>query len=284
MEFLSISEIKTGSRFRKDLGDIASLAKSIEEIGLLHPIVVTPEGKLIAGGRRLKACKALGWDTVPVHRVYLQDITKGEYHENTARKDFLPSEAVAIQKALLPIESQAARERQGTRTDLQPPAKLAGGWRGQTRDKVASYIGIGRTTLGKATKVVEAAEREPEKFSNLVEFMDKTGKVDGAYKKLKQAEKRDFPAMELPVGEYNVILADPPWRLKSVQHLKEEGELTKSLKDIGLIIRAVQQDIIEEETDNIKNELFNKFRDDILRTATKGLPEWYKDKLLGRVL
>jgi hypothetical protein len=33
-----IDSIKIGSRFRKDLGDIASLAKDIIEIGLLHPI------------------------------------------------------------------------------------------------------------------------------------------------------------------------------------------------------------------------------------------------------
>ena len=38
-----IDEIIVGERHRRDLGDVASLAKGIEEIGLLHPIVVRPE-------------------------------------------------------------------------------------------------------------------------------------------------------------------------------------------------------------------------------------------------
>ena len=35
---IPIDSIKIGNRFRKDLGDIASLAENIKEIGLLHPI------------------------------------------------------------------------------------------------------------------------------------------------------------------------------------------------------------------------------------------------------
>jgi ParB family chromosome partitioning protein len=54
---LSISDIKVGKRFRKDLGDIEALKASIEELDLLHPIVITPERKLIAGRRRLEAEK-----------------------------------------------------------------------------------------------------------------------------------------------------------------------------------------------------------------------------------
>jgi len=44
-----------------DLGDLQSLAASIAENGLLHPVVLTSDNKLIAGAPRLEACKALGW-------------------------------------------------------------------------------------------------------------------------------------------------------------------------------------------------------------------------------
>ena len=37
------------------------LAASIAENGLLHPVVLTSDNKLIAGAPRLEACKALGW-------------------------------------------------------------------------------------------------------------------------------------------------------------------------------------------------------------------------------
>jgi hypothetical protein len=54
-----IDEITKGPRFRKELGDIASLAESIEEHGLLQPIVLTPDGTLIAGLRRIEAFRCL---------------------------------------------------------------------------------------------------------------------------------------------------------------------------------------------------------------------------------
>jgi ParB family chromosome partitioning protein len=72
------------------------LARSIQEVGLLHPVVVNEDNELIAGQRRLEAVKLLGWDEVPINRISFQDIVKGEYAENTCRKDFLPYEAVAI--------------------------------------------------------------------------------------------------------------------------------------------------------------------------------------------
>ncbi len=66
MAKLTINEITVRNRHRKNLGDVESLAASIKQVGLLHPIVVRSDGRLIAGGRRLAACKRLGWQSVPV--------------------------------------------------------------------------------------------------------------------------------------------------------------------------------------------------------------------------
>ena len=65
-EVVDIADIKIGKRHRKDMGDIAGLADSIKAIGLLHPIVITPAKKLLAGLRRLEACRLLGWIEIPV--------------------------------------------------------------------------------------------------------------------------------------------------------------------------------------------------------------------------
>jgi ParB family chromosome partitioning protein len=109
---LAINKIKVRNRFRKTLGDIHSLAASIEEVGLLHPIVVRPDGRLIGGARRLAACKELGWTHVAVTFVDLKEVIRGEFAENAHRKDFLPSEIEAIRRALLPLGKAAAKERQ----------------------------------------------------------------------------------------------------------------------------------------------------------------------------
>jgi len=66
-----------------------------------------------AGRRRLAACKLLGWSSVPVHVVPLDDLVLGEWTENAVRKDLLPSEKVAIGKALEPRERDEAENTGG---------------------------------------------------------------------------------------------------------------------------------------------------------------------------
>jgi ParB family chromosome partitioning protein len=66
---MPIADIVVGRRHRKDMGDIEGLARSIADLGLLQPIVVSEEGLLLAGERRLRACLILGWSDIPVMRV-----------------------------------------------------------------------------------------------------------------------------------------------------------------------------------------------------------------------
>ena len=214
---LPIDQIEVGFRCRKDLGDLRPLADSISEVGLLHPVVVTPESRLIAGQRRLGACRSLGWTEIPVTVVDLLQAARGEAHENFVRKDLLPSEIVALKRAIEPLERREARQRQGTKTDLCHPATVAEG-QGAARDKIARYLGVGRTTIERAEAVVEAAEEEPEEYGHLVEQMDRSGKVAGAFRRLtvlKQAKGLEAAAPELPTGPFQVIVADPPWQYDS---------------------------------------------------------------------
>jgi N6-adenosine-specific RNA methylase IME4/ParB-like chromosome segregation protein Spo0J len=214
---MHIDQIQIGFRYRKDLGDLRSLAGSIAEVGLLHPVVVTPEGRLIAGQRRLEACRLLEWADVPVTIVDLYQAARGEAHENFVRKDLLPSEIVALKRAVEPLERKAARERQGSRADLCSSAEGAEG-QGDARDRIARYLGVGRTTIERAEAVVDAAEDEPEEFGHLVEQMDRSGKVAGAYRRLevlKQARELEAAAPPLPSGPFQVIVADPPWRYET---------------------------------------------------------------------
>ena len=68
---------------------------------------------------------------------------------------------MAIGKDLEPIERQAARERQGTRTDIQLPGKLPGSEQ-QSLERVSGAVGMSRPTDEKASAVVDAAAEEPE--------------------------------------------------------------------------------------------------------------------------
>src|SRR5262249_25077697 len=111
VQMANVSDVRVGPRHRKDMGDLASLAKSIQAVGLLHPIVMSPDHQLIAGQRRLEAVKELGWTEIPVRVVDLANIVQGEHDENACRKDFTPSEAVAIGRALEENERPKAARR-----------------------------------------------------------------------------------------------------------------------------------------------------------------------------
>ena len=219
--------IKIGERFRKDMGDLDGLARSINENGLLNPITIQPGGLLIAGERRLRAWQKSKYATqdIPVRVVDLKDVLRGEYDENAHRKDFTPSEAVAIMRALLPMAKAEAKERSWRSETKIPCANFAQGQKGKSREKVAALIGVSHGSLSHASMVVAAAEAEPKKYGHLVEEMDRTGKITTVYRKLSALQGRRTetitkaptarPTMALhpdfckePSGLYTAIVVD----------------------------------------------------------------------------
>jgi|SRR5579864_132088 len=209
--FEAIENITVESRFRKEPGDLESLSKSIKEIGLLHPIVISHDRRLIAGWRRLEACKKLGWNRVPVTKVPLKELAKGEFHENFVRKDFTVSEMVAIKRALEP----ELKIGQGKRTDITSADSAEVGK--VTREVVASYVGVSHDTLSKAEALVDAASKDPERFSATLESVDKGDtSLNYAYSMVKRAELQTLDSPALPEGEFDVIYADPPWQTHSI--------------------------------------------------------------------
>jgi len=212
------SEIKVGDRFRKERGDIAALARSINARGgLIHPPAVTPTNDLIAGERRLLAWQhpeCLFRDQpIPVTVIDVDDIVTGEWDENdpALRKSFTPSEIVAIKRFLEPQLKAEAKERAGMRTDLRGNSPEVG----RAADKLGAFVGKDRKTIEKAEAVVVAAEQNPEKFGPLVEAMDRTGRVNGPWRRLqniKAAEAiKNSPAPLPNRGPYAAGIIDFPW-------------------------------------------------------------------------
>jgi ParB/RepB/Spo0J family partition protein len=211
---VAVAEIKARNRFRKDVGDLADLLDSIPRVGLLHPLVVDANMKLIAGTRRLAAVKKLGWSHVAVTVCHSADdalkALEAERDENSCRRQLSPSEAVALGEAIEKLEKPKAAERQKegvSQTEvLEPSGNLPEGCQtdvgtsGETREKAAQAAGMGARTYEKAKEVVNAAKENPE-LKPLVAEMDATGKVDGAFRKLKAAqaaEAAEEPESPLP--------------------------------------------------------------------------------------
>jgi ParB family transcriptional regulator, chromosome partitioning protein len=76
IEDILISKIKQSKNIRHQVSDTEELAKSIEQKGLLQPILVrTMDGyfEVVAGNRRYCACKALEWKRISCHIIELDD-------------------------------------------------------------------------------------------------------------------------------------------------------------------------------------------------------------------
>lgn len=89
-------------RQRRQLTSIDELAESISKIGLIHPITITREGTLVAGERRLTACKSLGWTSISVQfaeDLSLEELRIIELEENVKRVDLTWQEQAAALSA-----------------------------------------------------------------------------------------------------------------------------------------------------------------------------------------
>ena len=280
---LKINQIIINQRTRKHLGDISQLAKSISEIGLLHPVVVNPQNELIAGYRRIMAYKLLDLDDIPVRVVdNLNDALlalKAEQHENTCRLDFTPSEAVAIGSVIEPMEREAASNRKiesgkingigqenfSTSIKKEPIRAL---------DKVSSAVGMSRPTYTKAKKIVEFASQNP-KYQYIVDEMDETGKVDRANKELNRIKKlqlrqssqievpHDSPVwhgdfrevgLKIPDNSVDVIFTDPPYNEDAIQLYRDLGIFANRVLKPGGLCLAYSGQIFLPQVLNALNE------------------------------
>lgn len=135
-----IDSITIGARHRKEPGDIAALADSIDRLGLLQPITITPDGVLVCGWRRLLAIRRLGWTTTRVWvRSGISDRLSGllaQQDENTLHKPYCQLEAAALYRELKQVMAEEAAQRQtATRfgstneTNTPPRAVTPGGVR-----------------------------------------------------------------------------------------------------------------------------------------------------------
>lgn len=283
---IDISRIIVNGRHRKDLGDVGALAESIRTVGLLHPLVVTPDNQLVAGARRLEALRSLGRKKAPVHVVQGMEDTllalTAERDENSpaCRKDFALSEAVALGEALEAMERPETESNHRERSS-EGGKKSGATRRGETKGgkncptlkrneskrttaKVGKAIGLSRITYERAKAIVKAAAAEPKTFAPLKEEMDKKGKVNGCYERMKtiKAERErkklsgsckrlkngvrcgDFRTVlaDLADESVNLIFTDPPYDKASIPLYGDLAQLAERVLAPGgsLVCYAAQ--------------------------------------------
>ena len=173
----AVESIRVGRRHRTGLGDLDSLAASIERDGLLQPITVTPDGILVCGARRLAAIKQLGWQHV---KVWVRSGISGdlahllaEQDDNMLHKPLTQLESAALYREIKALMAEdAARRQEASRfsSENQPGSDGAANFAppsespGQSRAQAAAMIpyGASHTTLEKINYLQQIAEDQDQ--------------------------------------------------------------------------------------------------------------------------
>jgi ParB family chromosome partitioning protein len=217
---------------------IAALAESIAATGLDHPILIDEDDRLLAGQRRLAACKSLGWSTVPAKVVKLEGAAAelATLDENLMREDYIEAErllALAHRKELYEALHPAAKQG-------GLPGK-AGGGKAKTADS-ASFVTDTAEKTGKAASTVAhdqtiADNLDPKAATTLVGTPSGDSKAElSALSKLPPAEQRRVASAVKSGKAKSVRTAKPPAAPKSGAQKKDprlwgeiEGLLGKAL-------------------------------------------------------
>lgn len=292
---IEISKIKTENRIRKDFGNIQELADDIKQNGLINPPVVIAEADgtytLLAGERRLRAMKSLGYQQVEV-RTWgsLNDEQKLniEISENEVRKDFSKSERIEYARRLEKIEVLKAKERQATSTGGSTPQLMqtfAEADNGTVRDVVAEKIGIGSgETYRKEKYIIDNADSlTPKDFADWDEGKLSTNK---AYLKI----KAQLQEKENQIAGYEA-------KLKRIDELKTriqtlESELANRPKETIEVKPADYDRLVESNSEILKDntrltkqygekcEELVKLREQLKQMEAKTTQKQFADKLI----
>lgn len=200
---------------------------------------------------------ALAYDRVPRGNVILFDV-------NTGEADYLGPDEKAAEAERLGFECVPLLHR-GPVADLMTFRSFL--------DRV-SVLG-GQKIEGVVVKPADYALWGADHKCVMAKFVSEAFKeVHGANWKGENPSKADI--IDLLGNQYRL----PARWNKAIQHLREEGKLEGSPRDIGLIVREVPRDIEKECEAEIKQVLYDYAAPKIWRHAVRGLAEHYKEQLL----
>lgn len=194
LQSIPINSVTVTNRIRKDLGDISALAANISELGLLSPILVNKQYQLLAGERRLTACRELGWTDIPAIIMDTADAERElavEFAENRYRKDFNREEIVDAGIQMERIESIKAEERRISTQNNNAAKSVKAEVEnfphqevGKTRDIVARRLGISGKQYERMKFIVEhSADLSKGQYTDWNTGAISTNKAYGLIKK-----------------------------------------------------------------------------------------------------
>lgn len=266
---IDINKVIVNDRIRKDFGDIQELANDIQENGLINPPVVNTNYELLAGERRLKACKLLGWPQIEVRMMNTRDAEHElniEISENDVRKGFTKTERVDYIKRLLRIEQAKAKERE--QAGVKNPSQNSD--EGRSDDATAKQFGISRDTMRREIAIVENRDLlDPADFADWDEGKLSTNK---AFQRIKAAQQQAVRERDEAIkqrdkarkerGEARKEANEAEWDAAELRRKLGEMEEPQVIeRTVEVVPEDVQRRIEElEYTDRRRSDDYQKLR------------------------
>ena len=254
VEITNIDHITVAGRHRKDLGDLHELARSIKEKGLIQPIAVEDLGggayALLAGGRRLEACRLAEISTIPV-RVYEPGLSPSErqsieLEENIRRKDLKYQEEVNLKRDIHNLQTQIHGEKLGgDRMDLEHALVSEGHSMRDTADLLGEAVGTTSQDIKLAEAMVQMPELGLDKCKNKAEAMKLLNRVEEvairaelSTRMMAATKRKDTKLADLymvgdffelvqkvPADVMDIIEVDPPYGI-DLPNIKDNIEMS----------------------------------------------------------
>lgn len=165
MEKIKLSEIKE-AHLKRDPGDLKKLKASIGTIGLINPLTLNQNKKLLAGRRRFQAVKELDWKEVDC-RILSSDKPLFDFEvaiaENLHSKPLTDIEnAIAIKeyhdmKIKLEGQSKAGGNRQSE--EYKKHSSQDDAW---STERTARDLGISTGSTRQCIQIATAIEEDPK--------------------------------------------------------------------------------------------------------------------------
>lgn len=275
MEIRKLAELKATNPYLRLGTDVTELEKSIQTLGLIAPLVISPDNVILAGARRYQALLNLGHTEAPVMVIDRNPLEKElvSIDENLVRKDLTKIEieshlrrAKEIYQKLNP-EADIAEE--ASETEVKKVILPAEKFLNMVSEKTGLspkqiHEAINRDEM--ASPVVKEARLKGElSLSQTNEIVklnkDDQKKVISHLKDLPVREIKKFVKIAKTQGVEEAITATP-----NLPHQKEFQEIDMGLKKLikkfkQLQIEGIELSSFPEETQELFGELV-KFSDE----------------------
>lgn len=221
---LKFEDVKINKKYEKLVPpllkeEFIQLKSSIQINGLYLPIIINEENIVLDGHHRFKICKDLNilpkfklkkFENKLLEKKFVIESNLHRRHLKDYQKGLLAKELLKIEQEEAKVKQKEAGKEFGENHPKSLPielGKLSDRHDNESMSKTAKKVGL--KSGEQLRRILKIENEAPEELKEKVRKGETS--INYAYKTVNRQEKK-ANAEPIPQGQFNVILADPPWK------------------------------------------------------------------------